>query len=144
MKSIEVYRTKNNYKILTMYRLESWSYISSKPIFILSLDVNIEEFTNRFFEALNSSRELLESEEDKYWLGNQLLKEVKESSFNKFYELSTSCRVSIEEDLVVVAPRKYVGKNKGLFTDENNALKLSYNGENQVEIVAEVLKLLEG
>lgn len=143
MKSVEVYRTKKNYKILTQYELESGSYISSNPIFILSLDTDTEEIANRIFEALDSSRLLSESEEDDFWLGNKLLKEIKESSFDKFYQSSTSCRISKQKDFVIIAPRKYLGRSKGLFTEEKQALKVRFDGRNKNETTAEVIKLLQ-
>lgn len=143
MNSIEVYRTKKNYKILTQYQLESGSFISSEPIHLLPLDIDKKEIAGKIFEALNSSRILSEREEDDFWLGNKLLKKIKETSFNKFYQLSTSCRVSKREDLVIIAPRKYLGKDKGLFTEEEQALQVRYDGKNKEAIVTEIIKILE-
>lgn len=143
MKSIQIYLSKRHYKILTMYRLESWSYIISEPIFILPINVEIKELALKVFEALEASCELSETEEDKYRLGNKLLlKEMKETSFDKLYSSSKSCSLVLDEKLVTVIPQKYLGKGEGLEEDEERALKFDYDVENKGNIVLEIVKLL--
>ena len=90
MKAVFVYKTGKNFKIVTNYELESGSYISSEPIYILPLDIKKDEFIKKLFEALNYSRKLTEDEEDTYWLGKNLLKKLKETSFDKLYRTSKS------------------------------------------------------
>lgn len=144
MKSIQIYLSKEHYKVLTMYRLESWSYIISEPIYILPDNIEKKELSSKIFNALESSCELSESEEDKYRLGNkELLKRMKESSFNKLYGSSKSCSVDLKDNLVTVTPQKYLGKGAGLEEEVGQALKLNYNGENKNEIVTEITRLLE-
>lgn len=127
MKSCQVFKTKKNYKITTMYRLESWSYIESKPIYIFPLETSIEELSKAIFESLESSREISELEENDFWLGNQLLKELKESSYNSLYKNSYGCIVSIKNNDFVIEPQKYMGKDEGLAVDENKVLNLGVN-----------------
>jgi len=35
-KSIQVYKTDKYYKIITMYRTESWTYLLGEPVFLLA------------------------------------------------------------------------------------------------------------
>lgn len=124
MKSCQIFKTKKAYKITTMYRLESWSYIESKPIYILPLETSPEDLSRAIFESLENSREISESEEDDFWLGNRLLKELKESSYNSLYKNSFGCIVSIKNGDFVVEPQKYMGKDKGLEIDGDRVLQL--------------------
>lgn len=144
MSSFQVHRTKDSYKILTMYRLESWLHILSEPIFILPLDIEKEEITNKFFEALNNSRNLSESEEESFRLDNKLLlKRMKESSFNKLYMSSSACDVSLKQDEIIITPLKCLGKNQGLDEDEENLVKVLYTGKNKDEVSFEIINILE-
>lgn len=127
MKAVHIYLTKKNYKVVTTYRLESGSYIDSNPIFILPENVDKEELSLKISLALEASRQLSEKEEDKYWLGNKLLKELKESSFNKLYENSKSCKIYIKNNRKVIQPYKCLGKNQGLTVDESRVLELDIN-----------------
>lgn len=127
MKSCQIFKTKKGYKIATMYRLESWSYIESKPIYIFPVEIGVEELSKAIFESLESSREISDSEENDFWLGNQLLKELKENSYNSLYKNSYSCIVSIKNSDFIIEPQKYMGKDEGLSVDENRVLKLDAN-----------------
>ena len=141
MGSVEIYKTSKNYKILTQYKLESGSYISSEPIFILPIDVNKEEMESKLFEALEASRDLSESEEDDFWLGNKLLKKLKESSFDKLYKSSCSCHVSLIDGIFSITPQKYVGKNVGLDILEDRAVKFFYDN-NRSEVLEKITQVL--
>lgn len=127
MKSCQIFKTKKGYKIATMYRLESWSYIESKPIYIFPLETSIEQLSRALFESLDSSREISESEENDFCLGNQLLKELKESSYSSLYKNSYGCIVSVKNNKFIIEPQKYMGKDEGLAVDENRVLKFGVN-----------------
>ncbi len=133
MKSIQIYKTNKNFKILTLYKLSSGSYIASEPIFILDSDIELKILGDKILEALNASHTLKESEEDKFWLGTNLLKKIKASSFNKFYETSTICDVSFDNKTITITKLKYLGKNKGL--EEGEVYKIAYNEDNFLETV---------
>lgn len=143
MKAIQVYLSKNNYKILTMYRLESWSYLLSEPIFILPENINKKILTEKIFYALDSSREISQSEENNYRLGKDLLRKLKETSFDKLYNTSVSCSVFLNNNILTVTPHIYLGKGSGLGEVTQSALKINYNGKNKNEITTQIIRLLK-
>ena len=129
-----------------MYKLKSGSYILSEPIFILPIDCIQSDFIDTVFISLGKSREILESEEDMYWLGNTLLKKMKESSFDKLYRNSVSCIVSIKNNFLNIVPQKYVSKELGLNIQEEKSFLFSLESSNNsliAEKIKEVLTLNE-
>lgn len=143
MKCCQIYKTNKSYKIVTMYRLESWSYIASFPIFILPLQSSGEELADKIFESLKNSRSLLESEEDDFWLGNKLLKEIKESSFNKLYQNSKSCTVYMEGANLEIEPNNYLGPDKGLEPLTDEVVKINVFNNSKIEVTNCILKVLD-
>lgn len=141
MKSIQIYKTKQDYKIVTLYKRESGSYIISDPIFIIPIDVKLEDLADKLFDSLNASRTLKESEEDEFYSGN-LLKKIKESSFNKFYATSFSCYVSLENRIINIVPQKYMGKNQGLEIDEGRACRVMLDNNNRLEVIKKIIQML--
>lgn len=145
MKTAELVKTKNKYKIVTWYKRESGSYLASNPIYILPLSSEIDEISNKIFLALNTSKELKENEEDEYRLGNKIfLKNLKETSLTKLYRESKSCFISIDNsNLIKIIPYKESEHHRGLVEDIENSIELYYNGDNQIEIVKSAMKILE-
>ncbi len=127
MQLIHIYKTKSDYKIVTSYRTESWSYINGEPIFIFPISSQIKDLEDKIFESLESSREISESEEEDIWLGNKLLKSLKESSFNKLYSSSVCVGVFKDEDMYEIKPYKFNGKNKGISGDDTESVKSDLN-----------------
>lgn len=142
MKSIEIFKTNKEFKIITLYMLQSGSYIASNPIFIFPADVEVKDLSNSISEALKESRILNESEEDKFWLGNGLLKKIKESSFNKFYATSSSCYISLVNGIISIIPQKYMGKDQGLEMQENLAYRVAINDNNRLEVIEKLKEML--
>lgn len=50
-KSIQVYKTDKYYKIITMYRTESWTYLLGEPVFLLPLDITAGELAKVILEG---------------------------------------------------------------------------------------------
>ena len=143
MKAVQVYLTKKNYKIMTMYRLESWSYIISEPIYILPKEVEVKELSSKIFDALQSSKQLLESEEEQYRLGNKLfLQTIKESSLNKFYEASKSCGVYKNGNKICIEPYKFDGKDQGISVIKDRILELDSTTES-IEVTKIIIDILK-
>lgn len=143
MKGVHIYMTKNYFKIATMYKLESGSYIDSNPIYIVSKDTSIEEISSKIASALKSSKKISEKEEDIYWLGNKLLKELKETSFNKLYENSKSCVVYVVDSETIIKPYEFKGKENGLIVDEDKVVKLK-SEINHIDLTKIIMNLLMG
>lgn len=114
MKIIEVFKTDKQFKVVTLYQLESGSYISSLPISILDINCPKEELLDQIKNSLNSSRNISSKEETKLWLGNELLKHLKVPSFKKLYTTSSSCNVVLNEKEIKLTPLAYDTKIKAL------------------------------
>ena len=114
MKTCQIFKIDNKFIIVTLYRLESWSYISSEPIFILPDDIDIKILLTEVFESLENSRDISEKEENEMWLGHDLLKLLKVKSFSKLYKKSVACIVSLNEKNIEVTPYEFYFKTKGL------------------------------
>ena len=125
-KSIQIYKTHKHYKVITMYRTESWTYLLSEPVFLLSLDITAEELSKVILEGLNRSRSISESEEDTIRNNNKqsLLKQIKEKSYNDLYKNSTSCTIYVENQEITIEPNIYLGSREGLTTDMERVVKL--------------------
>jgi len=50
MKACKIYKTKNNYIVITLYKTDTGMYISGVPIFIMSISDDMKEWEN---ELLN-------------------------------------------------------------------------------------------
>lgn len=141
MKAVHIYLTKKSFKITTMYKLESGSYIESNPIYILPSEVSLEELSNKISFSLGASKQISEREEDNYWLGNKLLKLLKESSFNKLYENSKSCILYIEKNKKIIEPQKFIGKDNGLAVKEEKIVELK-SDISDIELIEAIVNLL--
>lgn len=142
-RSIQIYKTNNKYKIITMYRTESWSYIAGEPVFLLPLDITLQEFLKAILEGLNHSRSISELEEDKIWNNNKLLlKNIGEKSYDDLYKNSTSCDIYIENKEITIKPNVYLGSKKGLQTDVEKIVKFGFLEEKYLEIAKEIIKVL--
>ncbi|MBQ6667367.1 MAG: CdiI family contact-dependent growth inhibition immunity protein [Bacteroidales bacterium] len=143
-KVIEVYKTRKHYKIITNYKLKAGSYLSGEPVFILPLDITAENLSEVFFESLNHSRLVSESEEDKIWNNRkQLLKKLKEPSFNALYKNSVSCDIIyVENQKITIKPKIYLGLRKGLVTDTERVIELEFSISNYIDIAQVVIDVL--
>lgn len=141
MKGCSIYKTKKAYKIVTMFRRESWAYLLSKPIFILPLETNIEELSEKIFGSLTSSRSISEDEEDNFDIN--LLKEIKEKSYNQLYKNSASCDIFLKESIIEIIPLKYAGKNQGLDEIADQIKEISYSKEKELEITSLIINKLD-
>lgn len=140
MKACEIYKTKKSYKIATMYRTDTWIYISNEPIFILPIDVAIEEFKNTIFKSLEASKEIPYPEES---LSKEFLKSMKESSFMSLYKNSSNCNIYFEDNIIEIQPNKCINPREGLFPVNEDIVKIPYSKDKEMEIVNEIIKILD-
>lgn len=143
MQSIKVFKTNENYKIVTLYLREHSAYMLSKPIFLFSTDSSKEEIANKLLEALEASRVIKEFEEDNFWLGNKLLKLLKEKSFEKLYFNCTSCSVRLRGNNIEIMPYKYAGYKQGMTEVQEDVLIMPYNINDKTLIIDKVLEVLK-
>lgn len=142
-KSIQIYKTNKFYKIITMYRTESGSYIDGEPVFLIPLDATLQEFSKVILEGLNHSRLISESEEAVIWDNRRLLlKEIKEKSYDDLYKNSTSCDITIENEEITIEPNIYLGSREGLVTDKERIVKLPFLEDKHLEITKVIMEIL--
>lgn len=142
MKSINIYKLRDELKIETLYLREHSAYMISEPIFILPINSSKEEIANKVFEALEASRVIKEFEEDNFWLGNKLLKLLKEKSFDKLYFSCTSCSIRLKDDSIEIMPYKYAGYKQGMTEVQEDVIVLPYKIEDKNLIIEKVLEVL--
>ena len=143
-KSIQVYKTDKYYKIITMYRTESWMYLLGEPVFLLPLDITAGELAKVILEGLNHSRSISESEEDIIRNNNKqsLLKQIKEKSYDNLYKNSTSCNIYVESQEITIEPNIYLGSREGLTTDMERVVKLEFLESKYIDIAKLVIDIL--
>ena len=143
-KSIQVYKTDKYYKIITMYRTESWTYLLGEPVFLLPLDITAGELAKVILEGLNHSRSISESEEDIIRNNNKqsLLKQIKEKSYDNLYKNSTSCNIYVESQEITIEPNIYLGSREGLTTDMERVVKLEFLESKYIDIAKLVIDIL--
>lgn len=142
MKKCQMYLNKKGLIIVTLYQLESESYISSHPIIHLPKDSGSFEIAERIQFCLNSSKKLKEKEEDKFWLGKALLKELKQTSFNGLYKSSICYDFTVKDKTFNIKKLSYLGKNQGLAEiDEASSFDYSIsNIKDQVDFILQKSK----
>ena len=143
-KSIQVYKTDKYYKIITMYRTESWTYLLGEPVFLLPLDITAGELAKVILEGLNHSCSISESEEDIIRNNNKqlLLKQIKEKSYDNLYKNSTSCNIYVESQEITIEPNIYLGSREGLTTDMERVVKLEFLESKYIDIAKLVIDIL--
>ncbi|WP_027879246.1 hypothetical protein [Mesoflavibacter zeaxanthinifaciens] len=112
-KSTFISLKKDFIRIYTGYRTESWLTIHSKPIYVLPLGSDESVIKKSLIDCFNQSREISQKEEDeKYYLGNELLKLLKEKSWKSSYDAST-CQITYNnENGFILYFTKYNSKTK--------------------------------
>jgi hypothetical protein len=143
VKACEIYRTRKHYKIVTLYQLEAGRFTSNKPVFVIDVNVNLEDLYKYILESLSESKIVSYDEYYKKTISHkELLKEIKESSYKKLYENSTSCIIHFDNDMIEIIPYQIDVKG-GLKPVSSDTVKLPYSQKNQIEIVQAIVKVLE-
>jgi hypothetical protein len=140
MKALSIYKTEKNYKIITMYLKDTGTYILKDPIFFLDLDVDAVKLGEIIFESLNKSRKITSSEDN--FSSKELLKKLKESSFKKLYQNSTSCCIYLEKNLITIEPQICINPNEGLEVVEEDIIQLEYSAQSTCLIVENIIDIL--
>lgn len=142
MKACAVYKTKKEYKILTSYQVDIGRHVLRNPIFIIPLDIQLHDFKNKIFECLNTSKSI---SYDEYYSGispKEVLKMMKESSFNGLYKKSTSCMIYLDDNHIKIVPYIYKGYEQGLIELVENTKIIKIENDNTIQIVAEIENML--
>lgn len=140
MKACQIYKTKKFYKIATLYKRETGSYIISNPITILLNDIDTESLCKSIFQSLEASRLISEKEENLFYIN--LLKELKEKSYNNLYKNSISCSIYLEKNIIEIEPNRYLGKNEGLEAVPEKIFKMNYVKGEELKVAKKVNELL--
>lgn len=138
MKICAIYKTKKEYKIVTIYQRESEILHEKDPVFIIPITSNNEKLGECIFSSLNSSRTIKDSE---LITSKELLKLIKESSFKSLYKNSNRCRVILNEGKLEIMPYKEA-KDRGLEEVDEDKKTIDYTKENESFIVTSIIEIL--
>ena len=139
-KGLMIYKTLKNYKIVTLYKRQSGSYIISYPVTILPKDIDIDTLCESITESLRKSRSISEKEEELFDIN--LLKELKEKSYDNLYKNSKSCIVYITNQEISIEPNIYRVPRNGLITDKEKVVKLSPFESNLIDVSQILIDIL--
>lgn len=137
-KRCAIYKTKKEYKIVTVYQRESWILHDKDPVFIIPITSSNEKLGECIFSSLNSSGTIKDSE---LISSKELLKLIKESSFKSLYKNSTSCMISLDKERIELIPYKEA-KDRGLDEVKEDKKTIDYSKENESFIVATIIEML--
>lgn len=88
-KEVFISLKKDFIRVYTGYRCESWITIQSKPVFLLHINAENTEIKKCIIQCFESSRHITQKEEkEEYWLGDDLLKLLKEKTWGASYKTS--------------------------------------------------------
>lgn len=128
-------------RVYTGYRAESWLIIHSIPVYVLKTDTSLLILKEHLIDCFNHSREITKKEEDEeFYLGNKLLKLLKEKSWKSSYNTNT-CLVSYRDsEGFKLTFTKFDPKSNSspIFKQD----KLSIQSINEID-VGEILKILD-
>ena len=138
MKACDIYRTKKEYKIVTMYHTDWGLYISDDPIFFLPLNATKEDIASAISKAIDASSDI---EQPSLNSSKELLVKIKERSWSSLYKNSKCCILYIDKHIATIKPQKCSSKYRALETDKDNVVSLDdYNYD---IVVDEILRLFE-
>ena len=139
MKACKIFKTKKNYKIVTLYKADTGTYISNSPVYILPISCNIEEVGKLIRDSLKTSNLIPYPKEN---FSTQLLKDLKEPSFKKLYANSTSCGLFLDKEKLEIIPYKCINPEEGLDEDSERIQCFDYNELNEIDLGEIVSKVL--
>ena len=138
MKACNIYRTKKECKIVTMYHTDWGWYISDDPIFFLPLNATKEDIVSAISKAIDASSEIEQPSSNS---SKELLVKMKEKSWSSLYKNSKCCDLYIDEHNATLEPQKYSSEYRALETDKDNVVSMEkYNYD---IITDELLRLFE-
>lgn len=145
MKSCDIFKTKEFYKIITQSETDTGLLVSDEPVFILPIDVNEEIFKVKIFNSLMSGKsgfKLPENKEDiKVWQKEQL-KHLKEKSFLNLYKTSTNCCIRLNDGILKIFPSKFSEKYKGMITVKEDVVEFKYIESDELDITRRIIEIL--
>jgi hypothetical protein len=115
MQSIMIYKTKNEYKIITQSEVVGGFLLSTEPVVILSLDCADEELFDAIKHCIDSCKVGIPTppKEELLALEKEILKLLEEKSYTSLNANTQSCTVEISSDLdAMIMPERYYKKSR--------------------------------
>jgi hypothetical protein len=109
MSRCTIYKTDEEYIIVTESRTEDWIWIADNPIYRVNLATNNYKLAETILNALKSSRFDIPNilREDFSIREKEILNKMGQSSYKSLYKKSTSCSVKRDENNIVkISPYK--------------------------------------
>ncbi len=148
MKICQIYRTKHNYILVTKSFTDIGIKIADDPIYVLSLDSTIHDLKINIFNCLRNSKVDLMTPKGENWKiwQQDLLSKMQQKSFTSLYKNSTSCNITLLDDILTIQLLELCNPKKptnGLCNKTNNDIQLEYSESKEDEIIIKILKTLE-
>lgn len=137
-----IYKTNNSYKIITQVKVEAGYYLDCEPVFILPLSCSRLDFGNKVIKSLKQSKRTFKEPTREEFPSYQksVLSKIKEKSYLNLYKNSSSCNLSLENNILRIYPEKFFDDkkpNSGLILIETD-MKEIFDVEKNLERLAEV------
>lgn len=139
MKACQIFKTKSNYKIVTMYHTDTGSYKLADPISILPSDSDVETIAKSLFSSLEASKEIINPNESR---AKELLQKLGEKSYKSFYSKSKSCMLFLEGGKVVCEPQFYSVRIDALEVDKENIREFELS-KGELYIASEIKQIID-
>lgn len=145
MASCVIFKAKKHYKIYTESITKEGLLIADDPIFILDITIGQDILWETIIKSLNASKigvKAPQRDEWSQWQG-EILKKLKESSFNNLYKKTTSCQIKLEQGKLIIQQLAYK-TNMGLQVKDEiiHNFNSSVFNENEYKYIEDVLNFL--
>lgn len=133
MKYCEIFKTTNEFKILTHSISKDGFGMISLPISILPCNCSQLDIFKEIEFCLNSSKNGVQfpnSKEDYKLYLNNVLEKLKEKTLDSFYKKSKGCMLELDNKALTIKPYVFVNPNKtkdGLIYDEKNIRLINFS-----------------
>lgn len=134
-----IYKTKTQYKIITIYSTDVGIYVANTPVFILEITTDMEKINEAIWTCLNASKKMNYKEYQRESIN--YLKLLKEPSLKKLYNNSKNCKLYIQDKKANIVPYKK-SSDKGLEEVEKDTVVMDYSPEKELEITEKAIELL--
>jgi hypothetical protein len=148
MKICQIYRTKQNYILVTKSFTDIGLKIADDPIYVMDLSSSILDLKTNIFNCLRSSKDDLITPKDEHWKiwQQDLLFKMQQKTFTNLYKNSSSCNILLSNNLLTIQLLELCNPKKptnGLCSKIDNDIHLEYSESKEEEITIKILKTLE-
>lgn len=146
MGACNIFKTKNQYKIITESETEDGFLLGGDPVFVIS-ENDVAKLKAAVFESLRSSRRNVPTpKRDQYSVFEKyIMSKVKEKSYTALYKESTRASLRLDGDVLKIWPLKFLtpGKpNNGLALVEEDVIEIGNAPNRMDEVTSSIIDIL--